>query len=67
MNITQIAFSYKRTINLGNYESAAFECTMTADLNDQFEVPEDAAEELRNRAREQVKLEAQRLTEAMNS
>lgn len=66
MIITQISISYRRTINLGNYESASFECTMTGDLETNDE-PEQVAEDLRDRAREQVRLEVQRLTEAMNS
>lgn len=68
MNIRQISVRYARTINLGNYESARFECEMTGELDEyNREDPEEVAKELRDLAREQVRLEAQRLTEAMNS
>jgi len=34
MKITSITASYKRTINLGNYENVAIESSLTADLEE---------------------------------
>jgi len=65
MIVKQIAVSYGRTINLGNFNSARLECTMTADLED-AENTNEAALELWEQARDQVKGQCERLLEAAN-
>lgn len=34
MKVTQISASYRRTINLGNFESVTIEASLSADLDD---------------------------------
>lgn len=65
MKVKQISVSYGRTINLGNFESARFDCSMTADLED-VENTNEAALELWEQARDQVKGQVEHLLEAAN-
>lgn len=61
MKITECSVSYGRTINLGNFNSLRAECTLTA-IVEEGDTQEGVCEELREKAREQVRLEVERLT-----
>lgn len=61
MRIREITVSYSRTFNLGDYNSARFECAITAELDDDDndnEGEQEVLEDLRRIARESVQAQA---------
>ena len=57
MRVRTIQVGYARTFNLGDYNSAKFECSLAAELDDD-EDPEQELEELWKTAKATVKAQA---------
>lgn len=60
MKTSAVSISYKRTFNLGDYNSLGLACTIWADL-DEEDVSQDVIDSLQDQARESVKKEYSRL------